>query len=78
MRITDRKTFDPLKTFLAIVLALRDVHPKDFSFRWVEARRMVGTERFRRLYERGAGRAAFEELFAAEAFEKTRKPFLLY
>ncbi len=78
MRITSRKEFDPLKTFLALALALRDIHPKDFAFRWDETRRMVGTSRFRKLYERGAGFREFQRLFDARSFAEARKAFLLY
>ena len=78
MRITNRRDFDPLNTFLAVALALRDVHAKDFAFRWGETRRMVGTSRFRKLYERGAGLSEFQRLFDAGSFAKTRKTFLLY
>ena len=48
--------------------------------RWDEAKRMVGVEEFRRLWESGAGDEAFLDLFdkGARDFEAERRTVLLY
>jgi uncharacterized protein YbbC (DUF1343 family) len=80
IKVTDRSILRPLTLFLHLALALREVHPKEFSFRWDETKRMVGVEEFRRLYETGAGMEAFVALFdkGPAEFEKTRRGVLLY
>ena len=62
-----------------LAAALRDLYP-GLVWRWEEARRMTGTEDFRRLSEGGASPAEIIAFFGegAEKFKETRKPFLLY
>lgn len=78
--VTDRDTMRPLAVFRHIALALRELHPDQFVWRWDEARRMVGVLEFRRLWETNARDAAFLDLFdkGARDFEASRLPFLLY
>lgn len=80
LRVTDRRALRPLTVFRKLALALRDLHPKEFQFRWDEAKRMVGVEEFRRLWESGAGEESFTALFdrGPRDFEPVRRDILLY
>lgn len=80
LRITDRARLRPLDVFLRLNLALRQVHPREFQWRWDEAKRMTGTDAFRKLYESGAALGEFEKLFdsGAQNFASSRKLYLLY
>lgn len=80
IRITDREKARPLHLFAVLVCALRDLHPMEFGVRFDEMARMVGTGRFRQLYEAGARAKDVIMLFDAEAsaFRSRRAPFLLY
>ena len=78
--VTDRSVMRPLAVFRHLALALREVHPKEFAFRWDETKRMVGDDEFRRLWDTGAGMDAFVALFdkGPQDFEKVRREILLY
>jgi len=78
--ITDRDAVRPLAVFRHLALALRDLHPKEFEWRWDEAKRMVGVDEFRLLWETGAGDDAFIGLFdkGPRDFESDRRAILLY
>ncbi len=78
--VTDRDAMRPLAVFRHLALALRDLHPKEFQWRWDEVKRMVGVDEFRLLWETGAGDAAFAALFdqGARDFKSARRPILLY
>lgn len=78
--VTDRRRARPLAIFRALEGAIRRAHPKDLVWRWPEVKRMVGTEEFHTLIERGGDPALIEQLFdqGPALFEKRRKPFLLY
>lgn len=78
--LTDRDAMRPLTVFLRLALALRDLHPQEFEWRWDEVKRMVGVDEFRLLWEMGAGGEAFTALFdrGARDFEAARRPILLY
>lgn len=78
--VTDRRVMRPLAVFRHLALALREVHPQEFYFRWDETKRMTGVEEFRRLWDTGAGMDAFIALFeqGPRDFEKTRREVLLY
>jgi uncharacterized protein YbbC (DUF1343 family) len=78
--VTDRDAARPLRIFAELAVALRDLEPNDFKLNWTHSRRLVGSERFHKLYESGATAAEITHLFDAEAagFERTRAPFLLY
>lgn len=78
--VTDRDAMRPLAVFRHVALALRELHPDNFVWRWDEVKRMVGVEEFRRLWESGAGDPAFLNLFdkGARDFETARASVLLY
>jgi len=78
--LIDREAADPLRLFAHMACALRDLHPAEFKVRFDEMVRMIGTDRFRLLYEKGAGPGEMMLMFEADAaaFKKSRAPFLLY
>jgi uncharacterized protein YbbC (DUF1343 family) len=78
--ITDRSRLRPTELFLALNSALREIHPKEFEWSWVGAKRMIGSERFQQIYESNGDLAKFKELFeqGARDFEARRAPYLLY
>ena len=80
VRITDRNEIRPLEVFAHLVTAVRDAHPKDFVVRWPEIRRMVGTDRFKELYESKADAKALIQYFneGPAQFEAVRRSVLLY
>lgn len=78
--VTDRDAMRPLAVFRKLALALREVHPKEFEWRWDEVKRMVGVDDFRLMWETGADEAAFIGLFdkGPADFEPSRAAVLLY
>lgn len=78
--VTDRGIMRPLDVFRAIDQALYEVHREDFQWRWDEARRMMGSREFQRIWERDHDRIKIMALFnwGAESFEKSRRGYLLY
>lgn len=78
--VTDRDAVRPLAVFRHLALALRDLHPKEFEWRWDEVKRMVGVDEFRLLWETGAGDEAFLALFdkGPRDFDSSRRSVLLY
>jgi len=80
IRLKDRKAAAPLRLFAHLVCALRDLHPLEFGVRFDEMVRMVGTDRFRMLYQGGARPKEMISMFEtdAAAFKSRRAPFLLY
>ncbi|MBI5211043.1 MAG: DUF1343 domain-containing protein [Elusimicrobia bacterium] len=79
MTITDREKLRPLEVFAHLAAALRDLNP-EFTWKWEEARRMVGTDSFRQLYESSATAKGFIRLFNAgeKDFRKTHRLIRLY
>jgi uncharacterized protein YbbC (DUF1343 family) len=80
IRLKDRKAADPLKLFAHLVCILRDVHPMEFGIRFDEMKRMIGTDRFRMMYQGGARPKEMIKMFEIDsaAFKDRRAPFLLY
>jgi len=78
--VTDRDAVRPTSVFLHLALALRELHPNEFEWRWDEVKRMVGVDEFRLMWETGAGHDAFLSLFdiGPRDFEAQRRPVLLY
>ena len=78
--VTDRDAMRPLAVFRHLALGLRELHPKEFEWRWDEVKRMVGVDEFRLLWETGAGDEAFSALFdkGPKDFEPSRRAVLLY
>ncbi|MDP3541644.1 MAG: DUF1343 domain-containing protein [Elusimicrobiota bacterium] len=78
--VTDRDAMRPLVVFRHLALALRELHPNEFEWRWDEVKRMVGVDEFRLLWETGAGDEAFMSLFdkGPRDFESDRRAVLLY
>jgi uncharacterized protein YbbC (DUF1343 family) len=80
IKIVDRNQIDTWAVYAAVLTVLRELHPNDFKPNWIETRKLVGTDRVQRLYERGAGVEELTESFRTETerFEEARRPFLLY
>ncbi|MBI5244658.1 MAG: DUF1343 domain-containing protein [Elusimicrobia bacterium] len=80
IQVTGRNVADPLRLFAHMVCALRDLHPLEFGIRFDEMIRMIGTDRFRMLYNAGARPRDMIQMFEADAaaFKARRAPFLLY
>ncbi|MBI4377099.1 MAG: DUF1343 domain-containing protein [Elusimicrobia bacterium] len=80
MRVTDRLRLRPLEVFRQLHQALRATHPKDFAWKWGEARKMTGSDRFETLCRQGCSDSALERLFerGLPEFAARRRPFLLY
>lgn len=78
--VTNRDAMRPLGVFRHLALAIRALHPDEFEWRWDEAKRMVGVDEFRHLWQTGAPEADFITLFdkGPRDFESTRRPILLY
>jgi len=78
--ITDRDRLRPLAVFRHINQALRETHRSEFKWRWEEARQMTGSAEFQRIYETDGDPLKMLVLCnrAAEEFEKSRQPYLLY
>ncbi len=80
IQVTDRSKFRPLELFAHILCALRDLHPLEFGVRWDEERRMIGNDKLRELYEKGAGPEEMIRMFnqGPKEFDSIRNAFLLY
>jgi uncharacterized protein YbbC (DUF1343 family) len=80
IKVTDRDAVRPLRVFVQLAVALRDLHPKDFQLRWEHTRRLVGRHRFVELYEAGAPASEILAVFDEDAarFAAARAPYLLY
>ncbi|MBI5630137.1 MAG: DUF1343 domain-containing protein [Elusimicrobia bacterium] len=80
MKVTDREKVRPLKVFLRLNDAVMSLHPQEMQWRWDEAKRMVGTDKFREMIERKASLAELDALFdqGARDFAELRQPHLLY
>lgn len=89
LHVTDRRAFRPFATSVALIVAVRELWPKDFRWR-TETYEFVdgilaidllfGTDRIRKDMERGAGVAELRASWAdaQAAFVARRKPFLRY
>jgi uncharacterized protein YbbC (DUF1343 family) len=80
LTITDRNALRPVDVFRVLEGSIRRAHPKEFVWRWNEAKRMVGTAKFETLVESGASAKRIKKLFDAgpKDFKKTRERHLLY
>jgi uncharacterized protein YbbC (DUF1343 family) len=80
IRITDREALNPVEVFVHLAAALRDRHPGQFLWRWDEAKRMLGTEAWRKLYEGNVAPAEIVKIFrrGPERFALERGKYLLY
>lgn len=80
IRVKDRDKIRSLSIFAHLACALRDIHPDKFEIRWMELRRMVGSDRFQELYLSGADPQAIIRRFEEESqrFQNARGSFLLY
>ncbi|MEI6079724.1 MAG: DUF1343 domain-containing protein [bacterium] len=89
IHVTDRKTFDSLKTSLAIIYALKNIYPNDFfftpppyeyEFEKMPIDILLGSDRPRKSLEQGG---SFKDFCSAvdegkKGFLKIRKEYLIY
>ncbi|MCI0420743.1 MAG: DUF1343 domain-containing protein [Acidobacteria bacterium] len=80
LHVTDRKSFRPLPTALAVIQDIRRNYSEQFQFRSAHFDRLAGTDAVRKAIE---GRQPAAEIVATwqddlKEFEATRKKFLLY
>ncbi|MHB2026155.1 MAG: exo-beta-N-acetylmuramidase NamZ family protein [Elusimicrobiota bacterium] len=80
LTVTNRDDLRPVDVFLALNQAITRANPRRFAWRWPELKRMIGTAKFQKMLEQGAGVEKIEAFFRAQAaaFAKTRGPYLLY
>jgi len=89
IHVTDRERFKPFKTGVAVLKAVHDTYPRDFTwnqppYEYEESKLpidiLAGTDRLRKDIEEGKGLHGMEKWWKAEAkaFEKIRKKYLLY
>jgi uncharacterized protein YbbC (DUF1343 family) len=79
--VTDRRTFDPIRTAIAMIVALKTVYPQDFAWRpdnWID--NLTGSDEVRKAVD--AGRSAEEIVARWEAelagFRALRARYLIY
>ncbi len=89
LHVTDRKTFRPLVTGVAVIIAARDQSPADFAWRReaYEFRTeplaidlLAGNDAWREMIEAGASALELEQSWQKEqaGFVEARRPFFLY
>jgi uncharacterized protein YbbC (DUF1343 family) len=79
--VTDRRTFDPIRTAIAMIVALKTVYPQDFAWRpdnWID--NLTGSDEVRKAVD--AGRSAEEIVAGWQAelagFRALRAGYLIY
>ena len=78
LRLVNRAVFDPIRTGLAMALALRKLHGKDWDS--TRLRRMLGDPTVAQAVVKGRALSEIEALFRddLEAFRAKRAKYLLY
>lgn len=89
IHVTDRRTFKPYLTSLALVALIIQLHKTDFKwksppyeyeFKKLPADLIIGNQEIRKALEAGAGPTDLQPLWQneEECFKEARRPFLLY
>jgi uncharacterized protein YbbC (DUF1343 family) len=80
LKVTDRATYDPARTGIALLAALRAVHPDSFQFRDESFDRLAAGSALRRalLAGRSATRIAGDWAGSLAQFKRMRAKYLLY
>lgn len=78
--VTDRETYDPVTTAVALLRAVAELHGDALEVRQRRMAQLVGTDRLWRAIERGASVAEIVAAWRAdlERFREERKRYLLY
>jgi uncharacterized protein YbbC (DUF1343 family) len=78
--VADRDAYDPIRTALLLLVAVRAVHPDRIAFRPAAFDRLAGGPGLREAIVRGETAGAIERGWRAQlaAFRKRRESFLLY
>lgn len=76
--VTDRQSYEPIRTTLLLIDAIRRLHPDEFEWS-ATMDRLSGTDRARLAIEEGTLDALLEEWDGdAERFREIREPYLIY
>ena len=80
LTVTDRSTYDPVRTAVAALLAARRLSGDAWEWRMRHFDRLAGSDRLRLAIDRGAPLEEITAEWAADvaAFEALRRPYLLY
>lgn len=89
LHVTDRETFEPVISGIAVIKVIRDLYENDFSWKTAayeyEFKRnpfdvIAGTTKIREMLENGASAAEIKSSWQTdvENFNQMRKPYLLY
>lgn len=80
LTVTDRSTYDPVRTAVAALLAARRLSGDAWEWRVRHFDRLAGSDRLRLAIDRGAPLDEITSEWAADvaAFEALRRPYLLY
>jgi len=80
LRVTDRSRYDPTRAALALIAALRAVHPDSFRFRAERFDLLTGDPEVRAALSRGVAPAALWRAWDGELrrFKNRRAKYLLY
>ncbi len=80
LTVTDRSTYDPVRTAVAALLAARRLSGDAWEWRVRHFDRLAGSDRLRLAIDRGAPLEEATSEWAADvaAFEALRRPYLLY
>jgi len=79
--VTDREAYDPIRTALSVMAEVKKQYPRQFAWRrdhWID--KLLGTDAVRKALDQGTpvGEIVAKWQGELDAFEKQRKPFLLY
>lgn len=79
--VTDREAYDPVRTALTVMAEVKKQYPRQFDWRgdhWID--KLLGTDAVRNALDQGTpvGEIVAKWQEELRAFERQRKPFLLY
>ena len=80
LHLTDRESFDAVRTGIAVIVTVRRLHPKELTFRDSAFDRLAGTRTLRQAIEQGN---SLENIIASwrpalQQYKERRRKFLLY
>ncbi|MGV3707798.1 MAG: exo-beta-N-acetylmuramidase NamZ family protein [Gemmatimonas sp.] len=79
LTVTDRNSVRAMETGVKLMRAIRDRHPKEFTFNAEKMDRLTGGTMFREAFEKGTVDAMLASWDAdAQKFSQTVKPYLIY
>lgn len=80
LHVTDRNTFKPYLTGIALVKTIRDLHSEQFQWRSSHFDRLCGTDAIRRMIDEQTPLSTIEKSWSRnlENYDQTRQKYLLY